>query len=122
MARYVDAHHRSDAGEVIALLGDGIRFSMPPEEASFVGRAAVAEFFRGVFGPDSPSDWRLVETRANGRPAVACYLRRPGDDRFRAVTIDVLRIEGGALGEIVTFDADVLRAFGLSPVWAGDGG
>jgi hypothetical protein len=64
-----------------------------------------------VFGPDSPGDWRLVETRANGRPAVACYLRRPGDDRFRAVTIDVLRIEGGALGDIVTFDADVLPAF-----------
>ena len=33
----------------------------------------------------------------------------PGDTAFRAFKIDVLRIEGGLIAEITTFDADAVR-------------
>ena len=43
----------------------------------------------------------------------ACYVRRPGDDRFRPLALDVLRIEDGEIAEITTFPADLFAAFGL---------
>ena len=113
--RYMDAHERADADALIDLLGDDVRFTMPPQAERYEGRAAVAEFFRGLFGPDGPGDWRLVPVRANAQPAVANYVRGPGDLRFTAVTLDVLRIDDGAVVEITTFGADVFAAFGLSP-------
>jgi RNA polymerase sigma-70 factor (ECF subfamily) len=52
---------------------------------------------------------------ANRQPTAASYLRAPGDTEFRAFTLDVLRIEGGAIAEITTFDARLFPAFGLPP-------
>jgi RNA polymerase sigma-70 factor (ECF subfamily) len=46
-------------------------------------------------------------------PAAAGYLRRPGDSLFRAFKLDVMRIEGGTIAEITTFNADLFPAFGL---------
>jgi RNA polymerase sigma-70 factor (ECF subfamily) len=116
--RYMDAHARADAAAVIELLGDDIRFSMPPTQARFEGRPAVAAFFVELFGVDNPGDWRLVPTRANGLPAVANYVRAPGESDFMATTLDVLRIESGRRIEITTFDARTFPAFGLPPAWA----
>jgi RNA polymerase sigma-70 factor (ECF subfamily) len=116
LQRYMDAHARSDAGAVIALLGPDVRFSMPPELARFEGRDAVADFFRDVLGAASPGEWRLVPTRANGQPAAANYVRRPGEQDFVAITFDVLRFERGTLVEITTFGADVFASFGLPTI------
>ena len=113
LQRYMDAHARSDADAVIALLGPDVRFSMPPELARFEGRDAVAEFFRDVLGTASPGEWRLVPTRANGQPAAANYVRRPGQTDFEAITFDVLRFDAGTLVEITTFGSDVFASFGL---------
>jgi RNA polymerase sigma-70 factor, ECF subfamily len=44
---------------------------------------------------------------------VACYLRRPGDSEYRPLALDVLRIEEGAVAEIVAFPGSVFPAFGL---------
>jgi RNA polymerase sigma-70 factor (TIGR02960 family) len=111
--RDMDAHARADADGVIALLGDGVRFSMPPQEVRFEGRGAVAAFFRDLFGPENPGDWRLVPTRANGAPAVANYIRAFGEDDYRAAVLDVFRIEDSLLVEITTFGPEVFEAFGL---------
>ena len=47
-------------------------------------------------------------------PAVALYLRRPEDDLYHPFTLDVLRIENGAIAEITTFDLKhFLAAFDL---------
>ena len=116
--RYMDAHARADAAAVIGLLGADVRFSMPPELARYEGRAAVAAFFGELFGADNPGAWRLVPTGANGQPAAANYVRAWGESLYRATTLDVLRIEGGDLVEITTFDARVFPAFGLPPTLA----
>ena len=45
---------------------------------------------------------------------MACYVRRPGDERHLPLALDVLRIADGTIIEIVTFDAaDCFAAFGL---------
>jgi RNA polymerase sigma-70 factor, ECF subfamily len=59
-------------------------------------------------------DYRCVATRANGQPAVALYLRRPGSAAFRPLALEVLRVEGGRIVEVVDFDLPgMFAAFGL---------
>jgi RNA polymerase sigma-70 factor (ECF subfamily) len=58
-------------------------------------------------------EWRLVATMANRMPAAACFMRRPGDQLFRAFKLDVLRIEGELVVEATTFGPDLFSAFGL---------
>ena len=114
--RYVDAHERGDAAMVTELLREDARFTMPPEPTLVVGREEIASFWlEGGFGSDSFGHMRCVLTRANMQPAVAIYLQRPGDSEHRALALDVLRIEDGALAEVTTFVPDVFPAFGLSP-------
>jgi RNA polymerase sigma-70 factor (ECF subfamily) len=55
-----------------------------------------------------------VPTGANLQPAVAIYLRRPGDSAFRALALEVLRLEDGQIAEITDFPAQLFGAFGLS--------
>ena len=64
-------------------------------------------------------DWRCLLTSANGQPAVAIYLRRPGDSVYRAFALDVLRIANGLVAEITTFEDGVFPAFDL-PTTLGD--
>jgi RNA polymerase sigma-70 factor (ECF subfamily) len=54
-----------------------------------------------------------VTTRANRQPAVACYVLRKDDSTYRAMAIDVLRIEEGMISEIVTFGPEVFEGLGL---------
>ena len=73
-------------------------------------------------------DWKLVPVGANMQPAVAGYLRPPGDTEYRAFALDVLRFEDGKLAEITAFlgapaleegeeelAIDLFAAFGLPP-------
>ena len=65
------------------------------------------------FGSEQFGRLRCVVTRANLQPAVAAYVRRPGDSAWRALALDVLRIEDGVIAEIVTFPPDCFLPFGL---------
>lgn len=89
---YVDAHQRADVDAIVALLHEDVRISMPPE-APCIGAREAREFFTHLLGPDGPGAWHLVPTRANGAPAIANYVREPGGPEYRALSIDVLRIE-----------------------------
>ena len=58
--------------------------------------------------------FRCLVTRCNGMPAVANYLRKPGQSKFRAMALDVLQIEDGLIKSIVTFDlAGLVKEFDL---------
>jgi RNA polymerase sigma-70 factor (ECF subfamily) len=50
---------------------------------------------------------------------VANYLKRPGDDEFRAAALDVLRLVDGRVDEIVVFDKRFFPLFGLPDVYPG---
>ena len=96
------------------LLSEDARFSMPPQPGLWEGRDAVVDsWVSGGFGEGMFGSLRCVVTRANRQPAVACYARRPGDDHYSPLAIDVLRIEGGAITEIVTFCGEAFGWLGL---------
>jgi len=114
LARYVKACERADPGGFVALLHDDVRFSMPPYPGVLEGRDTVVEsWVEGGFGSEAFGSMRCVVTRANRQPAVACYVRRPGDAAHLPLTIDVLHIEDGLVREIVTFDSSVFGRFDL---------
>ena len=115
--RYVEASERGDAAALAAMLRDDARFSMPPEPGLFVGRDAIfAVWDEGGFGSEEFGDVRCLVTAANRQPAVAYYVRTSGDDAHRALAIDVLRLEGGQITDVVAFGPSVYPAFGLPMV------
>jgi len=117
LERYVAATERGDAAGLAALLREDVRFSMPPEPATYVGRDTVVDsWVQGGFGSAWFGDFRCRVTRANGVPVVACYVRKPCASSFRAMALDVLQIEDGVIKEITTFPLDsMVRAFDLPP-------
>ncbi|MET8989443.1 RNA polymerase subunit sigma-70 [Nonomuraea wenchangensis] len=124
LRRLMDAHDRTDAAAFATLLSDDVRMTMPPLPYWFVGRDAVAAFAAEAFGPGSPLSggrWRGVIKGANLQPALAGYLRRPGEREYRAQALNVLRIEHGRIAEITVFEPRLFAAFGLPPVWHADG-
>ena len=104
LEQYVSATERGDAAGLAGLLRDDARFSMPPTPGTWSGRDnVVASWVQGGFGSDWFGEFRCLCTRANRTPAVACYLRKPGESSHRAMTLDVLAIEGGLIKEVTTF-------------------
>jgi RNA polymerase sigma-70 factor (ECF subfamily) len=117
LQRYVDATERGDPDAIAKLLRADVRFSMPPESGTWVGRDVVVNgWVEGGFGSASFGDFRCVITRANMMPAVACYHRKPGAAEYQAFALDVLKIEDGQIAEITAFDVrPILDALGLPP-------
>ncbi|RZU75706.1 RNA polymerase sigma-70 factor (ECF subfamily) [Micromonospora kangleipakensis] len=113
LARFIDAHERCDATAALAAAAPDLRITMPPAPMCFDGVAAIAPLLERAFGPEREGDWRLLPTYANRLPAAASYLRRPGDQVFRAFKLDVLRVRDGRIVEITTFGHALFPAFGL---------
>jgi RNA polymerase sigma-70 factor (TIGR02960 family) len=111
LERFIDVHERADAAGAIALAAEDIRITMPPHPMAFDGIEAMRPLVEQ--GLTEPGEWRLFPTRANRMPAAANYLKAHGDSEFRAFKVDVLRIEGGRIKEITTFDSALFEAFGL---------
>jgi len=112
LEQFIAAHERLDADAAIALAGRDIRITMPPHPYSFDGHAAIRSLMADAA---AMGDWRVLPVAANRMPAAAGYLRRPGDTKFRAFKLDVMRIEAGKLAEVTVFSAELFPAFGLSP-------
>jgi RNA polymerase sigma-70 factor, ECF subfamily len=112
--RYIEATESLDADALLEMLSEDARFSMPPEPGVWVGRdSIVSSWIDGGFGTGEYRDFRLIATRANRQPAVANYLRRPGDSEYRPLAVDMLRIEDGAIVEIIAFSGELFPALGL---------
>ena len=113
--RYVEAGERGDVAGLAALCREDVRYAMPPEAGVWDGRDVVVQGWRdGGFGSPSFGTVRCRITRANRMPAVACYVRAPGDAQFHFLAMDVLAIEGGLIVEVVAFALPGLcKAFNL---------
>ena len=55
----------------------------------------------------------VAASAANRQPAVAFYHWREAEGAYLPLTLDVLRVAGGVITEIVTFHADRFARFGL---------
>jgi RNA polymerase sigma-70 factor (ECF subfamily) len=112
--RYMDANDRQDIPGLAALMREDASFSMPPVPGVWTGRDDITAMWReGGVGTPAFGDMRSLATRVNRQPAVACYVRNVGADHYRALAIDVLRIEDGAIAEIVVFDGRLFASLGL---------
>jgi RNA polymerase sigma-70 factor (ECF subfamily) len=111
--RAIAAHEANDARAMAEMLREDVRIAMPPQPFWFNGKAMFVPGLQA--GLDDAGEWRLLPTSANRMPAMASYLRAPGDDTFRAFKLDVVRIEDGGVAEITTFGARLFPAFGLPP-------
>jgi RNA polymerase sigma-70 factor (ECF subfamily) len=110
--RFTEASLAKDVDGLAALLRDDVRFAMPPTPGVFVGRTAVVDDWVGdEFA--RLGELRAVATSVNRQPAVAFYLWQERAGAFVPLTIDVLRICGGAIAEIVTFHNDQFPRLGL---------
>jgi RNA polymerase sigma-70 factor, ECF subfamily len=113
LGRYIDAHQQSDIEAMAAVLTDDLRAAYPQIPLWSDSRDAFIQATR-EFAP--PGDYRFVATSANRQPAVAIYHRPPEEPVFRLTALEVLRIEGDRVAEIVDFDVpDLYPAFGLEP-------
>jgi hypothetical protein len=93
---------------------------MPPTPGLHVGRDTVVNDWVAD-GFESLKGLRAVHTSANRQPAVAFYLWQEREGAYLPLTLDVLRITGGAISEIVTFHEDRFARFGLPGRLPADG-
>jgi RNA polymerase sigma-70 factor (ECF subfamily) len=118
LRRYMEAVERADLAAVAELLAADVRATMPPYLEWHQNRDEVMAAYRTSWNPESPEyvgRFRMVPTHANGRPAVAVYVRRPQDRAYQATAICVLRIEGDRVTEMTAFhDPHLFAAFGLA--------
>ena len=99
LRRYVEAHERADLDALAELIREDALLVMPPHPTWFDGREAILVAMRQGFDPEF-GELRTVVTAANTQPATAHYLRQPGESDFKALALDVLRVEGGRIAEI----------------------
>jgi RNA polymerase sigma-70 factor (ECF subfamily) len=113
--RYMEVSEQGDAQALTAMMAEDLRFSMPPEPGVYVGRDSIVGFWvEGGFGdPERLGQMRCLLTSANLQPAVACYVRRPGEEGYRALAVDLLTIVDGEIAEIITFDTSRFASLGL---------
>jgi RNA polymerase sigma-70 factor, ECF subfamily len=107
LERYVEATERGDAAAMVELMREDAFFAMPPEAEWEVGNQAIVDaWVKGGFGSDEFGHLRCVLTRVNAQPAVAVYHRGPDDAEYRPFAIDVLRLEGGKVADVIAFSLD----------------
>ena len=112
--KYVEATEAADIGAFESIIREDASFRMPPDPEVAAGRTAIFKLWVDAgFGSERFGRMRCVVTRANLQPAVAAYLCRPGDSTWRAMALDVLRIEDGLITEMVVFPPDTFPLFGL---------
>jgi RNA polymerase sigma-70 factor (TIGR02960 family) len=110
--RLTRAYQSGDVGQLVALLTDDVRISMPPVALEYHGRDLAARFHTAVtFRQGRTLD--LLPTRANGQLAFAAYPRDPMGGARHSVGLLVFTLSGDRVCEITRFDTTNLASFGL---------
>ncbi|MEP6955170.1 MAG: sigma-70 family RNA polymerase sigma factor [Solirubrobacteraceae bacterium] len=108
VGRFADAFQSGDIDDIVALLTDDARLTMPPQPLEYQGHAAIAAFLRQR--TERRGALRVVPTRANTQPAFGCYL-----PDAQAAGLIVLTLAGDAIAALTWFaDTGGFRHFGLS--------
>jgi RNA polymerase sigma-70 factor (ECF subfamily) len=110
---FMRAWRARDIPALAALLHEDVILAMPPQSILIGGRDAVAAFFATVPADGRLDLIRLIETSANGRPALAAYLPDDTGD-CRGYGIMVVELDGAGVAAITGFpDPELFPAFGL---------
>jgi RNA polymerase sigma-70 factor, ECF subfamily len=112
----ITAWQSADIEAMVSLLRADALLAMPPEPLHFIGREAIAWFFRTGPAAGQLDHYRLIPIRANRQPALAAYKRVADDQPYLLNSIVVLAIEQGEIAALTRFRADHLCSrFGLPP-------
>jgi len=113
VGRFADAVESGDVDEMVALLTEDARLTMPPLPLEYQGQAAIGAFLRHR-EERRGRPLRVVPTRANTQPAFGCYLPDTQTALAHAHALFVLTLEGGQVSAITWFgDKSVFPHFGL---------
>lgn len=104
LARYVQAWENGDSADLVALLREDAILTMPPLPSWYRGREAIITFLDlHVFSaPHADTQFRVIETRANGCPALASY-QRDEAGVYRPGAILVLTVENDQIAQVDDF-------------------
>jgi RNA polymerase sigma-70 factor (ECF subfamily) len=109
--RYTAAFRAMDVEALKRTLREDALLQMPPFPQWFLGRDAIGEFL--VTGFARGGSYRLVQTRANGQPALGVYRRRDSD-AHRFLHLQVMTMTETGIARIDGFHGSELAApFGL---------
>ena len=113
--RYASAWQAGDVDAIVAMLAEDATYSMPPLPQWFRGRTDIRAFLL-----DTPLThrWQFLPARANGQPAFGTYLWDETRERWTWAGLDVLRLDGGHVAEVVSFLTAVPGDFGLPDEFA----
>ena len=103
--RFTEASVATDIDTIASMLRDDVRFAMPPSHGLTVGRDQVVADWVADGYPEM-TGLRSVPTSVNRQPAVAYYHWREEAGAYLPLTLDVLRISGGQVTEVTTFEPD----------------
>jgi RNA polymerase sigma-70 factor (ECF subfamily) len=110
---FADAVESGDVDELVALLTDDARLTMPPLPLEYQGHDAIGAFL-GHREEVRGRPLRVVPTRANTQPAFGCYLPDTQTAIAHAHALFVLTLEGDQVSAITWFgDKSVFPHFGL---------
>jgi RNA polymerase sigma-70 factor (TIGR02960 family) len=106
--RYMTAWEAGDVEAIVELLTDDAKYSMPPLPLWFEGHDGIRGFL--VDGP-LRDRWRFLPARANGQLAFGTYLWKDG--RYVPCGLDLIRLRGSSIAEVVSFLEADFPSFGL---------
>jgi RNA polymerase sigma-70 factor, ECF subfamily len=110
--RLTAAFAAGDVDQLVDLMTDDVWVRMPPLPLEYQGRALAREFFtRVAFREDRRS--RMVETSANGQPALGVYVMDPVAGIAHAMGLLVVGVRDGRVCSLTRFEVGVLPGFGL---------
>jgi RNA polymerase sigma-70 factor (TIGR02960 family) len=113
VGRFADAVENGDVDQLVALLTEDARLTMPPLPLEYQGQAAIGAFLRHREELRG-RPLRVVPTRANTQPAFGCYLPDTQSGIAHAHALFVLALEGDQVSAITWFgDKSVFSHFGL---------
>ncbi|MBB6346321.1 sigma-70 family RNA polymerase sigma factor [Nonomuraea muscovyensis] len=107
---FATALEDGDADALVALLTEDVTWSMPPLPHWYHGVGPVMDFVTRV-PLTTCGSWRHLPVRANGQPAVGCYLWDEAAGAHVSWSVNVLTMRGELIAEVTSFIGD--EHFGL---------
>jgi RNA polymerase sigma-70 factor (ECF subfamily) len=111
IGKLTSAYTAADLDRLVALLADDVRLSMPPHPFEYRGRAVAAQGLGQLFAHGYR--YRLIETRANGQPALAVYRTDSHGGILHASGLLVITLAGPRVSAMTMFTPGTLARFGL---------
>jgi len=116
LKKYMAAWEAADPAALAALMHEDVRITMPPYPFWFQGRRDAERIYAANLDPAGNAyrgTWRFLPTHVNRQPALAAYLRTPGDACYRPFGFDIFRLEQGLIAEITAYEITDFKRFGL---------